>query len=88
MTTLRKPAQFIEHGLVPPERRGDIEAVAAHYAVGLPVTIAGLVNRNDPNDPIARQFIPTAAELDIRPEELVDPIGDEAHSPVEGIVHR
>ena len=32
--------------------------------------------------------MPSAAELDRRPEELLDPIGDDAHSPVEGIVHR
>ncbi len=58
MTTLRRPAQFIEQGLIPPDRRADLEAVAAQYAVALPVAIAGLVNRNDPNDPIARQFVP------------------------------
>ena len=28
------------------------------------------------------------ANFDSQPEELSDPIGDEAHSPVEGIVHR
>src|SRR6185369_16530569 len=28
------------------------------------------------------------AELDDKPEELSDPIGDDAHSPIEGIVHR
>ena len=43
----------------------------------------------DPDDPIARQFVPDAAELDdARRRERADPIGDEAHSPVEGIVHR
>jgi lysine 2,3-aminomutase len=50
--------------------------------------LADLIDRNDPHDPIARQFVPTADELDHRPEELLDPIGDDAHSPVEGIVHR
>ena len=88
MTTFRTPAEFIEQGLVPPERRADLEAVAAQYAVALPAALAGLVNRNDPDDPIARQFVPTKAELDFHSEELVDPIGDDAHSPIEGIVHR
>jgi lysine 2,3-aminomutase len=32
--------------------------------------------------------VPDAAELDVRPEENADPIGDHARSPVEGIVHR
>jgi lysine 2,3-aminomutase len=88
MTTLRTAAQLCEHGLVPPGRRQGIEKVAARYAVALPGELAALIDRNDPDDPIARQFIPTAAELDHRPEELADPIGDGAHSPVEGIVHR
>jgi lysine 2,3-aminomutase len=32
--------------------------------------------------------VPSLAELDVRPEELPDPIGDKTHEPVEGIVHR
>jgi lysine 2,3-aminomutase len=88
MTTLRTATQLCEHGYVPPERRQAIEKVAERYAVALPESLAGLVDRNDPDDPIARQFIPEAAELDHKPEELSDPIGDGAHSPVEGIVHR
>ena len=43
-----------------------------------------LIDTADPDDPIARQFIPDPAELMVRPEELADPIGDDVHSPVEG----
>ena len=50
--------------------------------------IAALIDRGDPDDPIARQFIPSAEELVIGPGESADPIGDHAHSPVAGIVHR
>ena len=88
MTILRTPTQLCEHGLVAPTRRAALEAVAARYAVALPPALAALIDRNDPNDPIARQFVPDTAELDHRPQELADPIGDDAHSPVEGIVHR
>jgi lysine 2,3-aminomutase len=88
MTTLRTPAQFCEAGLVAPERRSALDAVAKRYAVALPPDLAALIDHNDPDDPIARQFVPDAAELEVRPEELADPIGDDAHSPVEGIVHR
>lgn len=41
-----------------------------------------------PNDPIGRQFIPDAAELTTAPHESLDPIGDDALSPVKGVVHR
>src|SRR6476661_1969201 len=37
---------------------------------------------------IARQFVPTVAELEMQPGESADPIGDHPHSPVQGIVHR
>jgi lysine 2,3-aminomutase len=47
-----------------------------------------LVNPADPNDPIARQFLPSLEELNTLPEELADPIGDHAHTPVPAIVHR
>jgi lysine 2,3-aminomutase len=86
--TLRTLAQLSEHGLIAPERRADLEAVAARYAVAVPPALAALIDRDDPNDPISRQFIPDVRELDHRPEENADPIGDAAHSPVDGIVHR
>ncbi len=50
--------------------------------------MAELIDTADANDPIARQFIPDVAELETRPVERADPIGDDAHSPVEGVVHR
>ncbi|RGP37688.1 lysine-2,3-aminomutase-like protein [Pseudotabrizicola alkalilacus] len=37
---------------------------------------------------IARQFVPTAAELIERPEDRFDPIGDDTHAPVPGLTHR
>jgi lysine 2,3-aminomutase len=88
MPTIRTAEQICEHGLAPPERRAALDAVAARYAVALPPALAALIDRNDPSDPIARQFVPDAAELDHQRQELLDPIGDDAHSPVEGIVHR
>ena len=86
--TLRRPDELVAAGLIAYERRGEIEAVAARYALALTADVAELIDPADPRDPIARQFVPAAAELDARPEEMPDPIGDDAHSPLEGIVHR
>ncbi|MDP6616644.1 MAG: lysine-2,3-aminomutase-like protein, partial [Gammaproteobacteria bacterium] len=47
-----------------------------------------LVDPADPDDPIAKQFMPDVRELAEHPDELCDPIGDDRHSPVPGIVHR
>jgi len=65
-----------------------IEDVARRYAVAVSPTLLSLVDPADPHDPIARQFLPSLAELNNLPQELADPIGDAIHSPVSGIVHR
>jgi lysine 2,3-aminomutase len=62
--------------------------VAKKYAVAVSPTVRALIDPADPNDPIARQFLPDVAELIVTADELADPIADEAHSPVKGIVHR
>ena len=86
--TLRQPAKLVERGLAPAEALADLERVAARYAIAVTPDIAGLIDRDDPDDPIARQFIPNALELVSASGENADPIGDDANSPVAGIVHR
>jgi lysine 2,3-aminomutase len=88
MRTLRTSDELIAHGFAPSDRRGELEDVASRYAVALPPAFAALIDRTDAHDPIARQFVPDPAELNTHPDELSDPIGDDAHSPVAGIVHR
>jgi len=88
MATLRQPAELVAHGLAPAAALADLEKVASRYAVAVTPEIAGLIDPSDPNDPIARQFIPTAGELVAGVGESADPIGDHAHSPIAGIVHR
>jgi lysine 2,3-aminomutase len=86
--TLRSPRELADAGLVEPDRLPALERVAAQYAVAITPALAGLIDIDDPADPIGLQFLPQEAELDVLPGESGDPIGDEAHSPVEGIVHR
>lgn len=87
-TTLRSAADLVKAGLIAPGREADVARVAERYAVAVTPAMAALIDPADPADPIARQFIPDAAELTTAPEERADPIGDIPHSPVEGIVHR
>jgi lysine 2,3-aminomutase len=86
--TLRTAADLVAAGLIAPAAAADAAKVGERYAVAVTPAMAGLVAGAPAADPIARQFLPDLRELDIRPEERADPIGDEAHSPVRGIVHR
>ncbi|MGZ5923643.1 MAG: 4Fe-4S cluster-binding domain-containing protein, partial [Rhizomicrobium sp.] len=83
---LRTPAELLGEGLIDIARLDALNAVAARYAVSVSPHIAALIERAD--DPIARQFIPSEAELVTWSGERSDPIGDAAHAPVPGIVHR
>jgi lysine 2,3-aminomutase len=65
-----------------------LAAVEERYAVGVSPAILKLIAAGEPDDPIARQFLPSEAELLTLDVERADPIGDAKHSPVPGIVHR
>lgn len=84
--TLRSLDELADAGLLP--SREGLDAVAARYAVAVTPTLAQIIDPADADDPVARQFVPDARENETLPQELADPIGDAAHSPVPGIVHR
>jgi lysine 2,3-aminomutase len=85
---LRSATDLADARLIARDRIPDLARVAARYAVAITPAVAGLIERDDAADPIARQFVPAFAELEPRPEERADPIGDDAHEQVEGVVHR
>src|SRR5262249_49740104 len=79
---------LVPAGFVEPARLEEVTRVAGKFAVAMTADIAALIDPADPQDPIAAQFVPSEAELEIADQELADPIGDERWSPVPGIVHR
>ena len=85
---IRSAADLVVAGLAPPTALETLEQVAARYAVALTPELGALIDPADPRDPIARQFVPDPAELEAQQGESADPIGDDRHSPREGIVHR
>ncbi|MGL4441413.1 MAG: lysine-2,3-aminomutase-like protein [Bosea sp. (in: a-proteobacteria)] len=87
-TTLRSADDLAKAGLITFGAMDNAERVAKRYAIAVTPTIAALIDPADASDPIARQFIPDLRELDTLAIERADPIGDDAHSPVPGIVHR
>lgn len=83
---LRDADALVSAGLIASADRDSVAAVGARYAIAVPAGLATLIERAD--DPIGRQFVPDPAELVAAPFELADPVGDEALSPIKGVVHR
>jgi lysine 2,3-aminomutase len=85
---LRSASALVEAQLIKPERLAALKNVASRYAVAITPAVVDLIDSADPRDPIALQFVPDERELETHAEESADPIGDAAHSPVPGLVHR
>jgi len=63
-------------------------SIPSRFRVDITPYFASLMDPDDPNCPIRRQVVPTLKELFIAPEEMGDPLAEDAHSPVPGLVHR
>lgn len=83
---IRDTHSLIQAGLATAAQREALDTVALRYAIAIPDALQALIRH--PDDPIGRQFIPHPDELGTAPHERSDPIGDDALSPVAGIVHR
>jgi len=79
---------LLRSGLIWDGDFADIESVAGRYAIGLTPHIIETISTNPASEAIRRQYVPSEKELYVTATELADPIGDDAHSPVKGIVHR
>ncbi|MDE3090879.1 MAG: KamA family radical SAM protein, partial [Chloroflexota bacterium] len=84
VTTLEQLRQLIN--LTPDEE----QAVRLKPELKMAITphFAALMDRDDPNCPIRRQVVPTMAEFSLDDPDLEDPLGEDAHMPVPGLVHR
>lgn len=70
----------------------DEEEAMATPMKGLPMAItphyASLLERDDPSQPLRLTVVPRTAEQICSPGEKKDPLGEDDHSPVPGLVHR
>jgi lysine 2,3-aminomutase len=60
----------------------------SRYAYRVTDNVRSSIAGDVAGDPVAKQYIPMRAELDVLSSERDDPIGDYAHTPIKGIVHR
>ena len=86
--TLRTIEDLAASGLLAGRDTARLDDVARRYAVAVTSAMSALIDQGDPADPIARQFVPDARELDEAPGERADPVGDHVHEKVPGLVHR
>lgn len=76
--------------LMPLTRREEegIKRATGRLAMAITPYFFSLIDRQDPKCPIRKQAIPRLEEFSVASCEMVDPCGEDSHSPVPGLVHR
>ena len=85
---VRTPGELVERGLATPAQAGALAPVVDRYRMQVDDYYLGLIDPDDPDDPIRRQALPDVAELVESAGELRDPIGDSVHAAAPQLVHR
>jgi lysine 2,3-aminomutase len=71
-----------------PEEREGCERTSDIFRMGIAPYYLALIDPEHPFCPVRMQAIPVGPEARIRPGELEDPLGEDAHRPVPSIVHK
>jgi lysine 2,3-aminomutase len=69
------------------ERRG-LKLAQEKFSVAVTPHFAELMDPDDPRCPIRMQVVPREEEMVVSRGDMVDPCGEDHHSPVPGLVHR
>ena len=75
-------------GLISESEAAGLKEVEAKFSTRLSPEVLRQIKTPSLEDAIFRQYVPSREELDIRADELADPIGDTPHAKVKGIIHR
>ncbi|MDA1275164.1 MAG: KamA family radical SAM protein [Verrucomicrobia bacterium] len=71
-----------------PEERGGVLLANTKLALAITPYFFNLIDPSDENCPIRTQMIPRIEETHTASWEMLDPCGEDEHSPVPGLVHR
>jgi lysine 2,3-aminomutase len=85
---VRNLAQLENMLVLSEEERAALQQGGSMLPVGITPYYMSLLNAHDPHQPLRRTVIPTTAEFVRTPGEADDPLGEDGHSPVPGVVHR
>ena len=86
--TIKKLSELEKCGLAKTNELPLLEKVVDQFSLAISDQMYNAIDHSNPNDPIAKQFVPSINELNVMPHEREDPIGDAAHTAVNGIIHR
>jgi lysine 2,3-aminomutase len=85
---LREARDFEEVVELSAQEKEGLAQTQALFRVGATPYYASLMHPTRSDCPIRRQALPSPKELNIREQELADPLGEETHAPVPCVFHK
>lgn len=70
------------------QEQDEINTCLGAFRMAITPYYASLIDPTDPNDPIRKQAVPSILETRVDENDLCDPLGEMADSPVPHVVHR
>jgi lysine 2,3-aminomutase len=86
ITTVEQLQKFLP--TLTPEELAGAKLANHKLALGITPYFFNLIETADENGAIRRQVVPRLEESHTAPWEMSDPVGEDSHSPVPGLVHR
>ena len=85
--SVKSPSQ-LDVDILAPEQAAKVQAAAARHPVAITPYYLSLSDHRDPCDPIMKMAFPSPLELSESSNLRDDPLDDEKHSPIPGLIHR
>jgi lysine 2,3-aminomutase len=78
-------ARFLAYS---PEQLEALKRLAPRLHIGIPPYYLSLIDPADPQDPIRKQAAPSLQEFTLKGAGISDPLAEDSHMPVPGVVHK
>ncbi len=85
---IRDPAELLRRLDLPDDLLPAARAAAARFPLRVPRGYVARMRPGDPHDPLLRQVLPLAEELESRPGFDADPVGDQAARRAPALLHK
>jgi EF-P beta-lysylation protein EpmB len=87
-TAIRDPIRLCRHLRLPPQYESGAVNAARDFPVFAPLALVAKMKSGDPHDPLLRQVLPLADELQAAANFTNDPVGDVAAAIGPGLLHK
>ena len=85
---LRKPAELLKQLALPESLLTSAQAASNHFSMRVPSAWLARIEAGNPADPLLRQILPAAEELESSGHFSTDPVGDQEARVLPGLLHK